>query len=574
MSSESSQTGVTLRLNATQTKGGPATGRQAAAKEGAAPRVPGCRIIARLGNGGMGSVFLAEQVALGRKVAIKVLADKYSHDSAFLDRLRNEAEVMAAMSHPNLVACHDILISRSNASLVMEYIPGHLNGATLVKLMGPMPERYVVRVMSDIASGLAYAYEKGYIHRDVKPDNILFAFPPDRKPDSYHELFHHPDFRIVLCDFGITEARAHAMQVKEPGKEEDAYGTPMYMAPEQAAIDEVLDCRVDIFSLGATAYFLATGKEPFAAREWAEIQKIKLENGVPPLRAPEGARGFSDRFVRVVRRMTRVLPEERYNGYAELKADLDLLVQRQKERRESWRTFFYVHRRKLLQFIIALQVVVMLLLGGTYFYFRLMNKHYLRALENASLDSHWTGEIDTWQQRLDVRKPKRVLTAHAASGPIRLTKPLADGDYVALNMRLPGLGEVVIRLKDVELPDSGASGGKVVVSRIDGRVAVRMFVRDLTPGVSPDTWREVPLPPWIPEIQADGSFNVRLQVLDDGFCLWERSHLLGIGYFPPELGEKPLWLEVDPRGCTAFVIENAVLVEGRFDRYGGFLKDM
>ncbi len=436
-----------------------------------------------------------------------------------------------------------------------------------------MPERYVVRVMSDIASGLAYAYEKGYIHRDVKPDNILFAFPPDRTPDSYHELFHHPDFRIVLCDFGITEARAHAMQVKEEGKEEDAYGTPMYMAPEQGAIDEVLDCRVDIFSLGATAYFLATGKEPFAAKDWAEIQRIKLEDGVPPLRAPDGSRVFSDRFVRVVHRMTRVLPEERYTDYNALRADLDLLVKRQTERRESWRTFLYVHRRKLLQFIIALQVVVMLLLGGAYFYFRLMNKYYLSALENASLDSHWMGEVETWQQRLDVRHQRRTMIAHSESGPIRLTKPLADGDYVALNLRLPGDGEVVVRLKDVEIADSGTSGAKVIMNRDDGRVNMRMYVRDLAPGAPPDAWREVPLPPWIPEIQEDGSFNVRLQVLDDGFCLWQQSHLLGIGYFPPELAGKPLWLEVDPRGCTAFVIDNAVLVEGRFDRYGGFLQD-
>jgi len=143
---------------------------------------------------------------------------------------------------------------------------------------------------------------------------------------------------------------------------------------------------------------------------------------------------------------------------------------------------------------------------------------------------------------------------------------------VTLNLRLSGPGEVMLRLKDDEGADE-IVGGKVVLRRDGaGHIFVQMFVRDLAPGSAPDAWREVPLPPWIPEIQEDGSFNIRLQVLDDGFCLWQHGHLLGIGYFPPELSERPLWLEVDPRGCTAFVIEDAVVVEGRFDRYGGFLQ--
>ena len=547
------------------------------------PRVPGCRIIRRLGVGGMGTVYLAEQRALGRQVAIKVLSERYLNDLAFLARLRNEAEVMAAFSHPNLVSCHDIIISRSGASIIMEYIPGGLNGVSLVKMLGPMPERHVVRVMADIASGLAYAYGKGFIHRDVKPENILFAFAPERLPDSYDDLFSQPDFRVVLCDFGITEARAKFWEDQTDGNDSDAYGTPMYMAPEQAALNERVDCRADIFSLGATAYFLATGKEPFPYSGWHAIQKAKLDNGVPELHDGEAGRRFSARFSRLVWQMTRVLPEERLGSYEELGAALEMLSQAQADRRQPWRMFFSMHRRRLLQTILGIQVALVLVLGGTYAYFRAMNRYYVDRLERATLDSHWTGEVSTWQRRLEADSARRIYTANENSRPIRLFESLGDGDYVTLTIRMNGSGDAFFRLLPVHDDDEeeksgrlrpyagNGMAGQLVVSGDAGKLRVRMFSRVGAERSQP--WMEVPLPPGYPFLNENGTLTMRIQVMEGGYCLWSGSTLLGIGHFMPWDYGRRMWIEVDPSNCTSLAIEQTVVVEGRFDRYGRFLKN-
>ena len=171
--------------------------------------VPGCPLLAELGHGGMGAVYLGRQDRLERPVAVKVLNSDLANNPEFIGRLRQEARILGAMAHPNVVGCHDIIVSKNGASLLMEYGPGQLNGRNVVQLLGPMPERYAVEVLLGVARALSYAYDKGYTHRDVKPENILLAFDALRPPANYDELFHYSDFRVALCDFGIAVANSH-----------------------------------------------------------------------------------------------------------------------------------------------------------------------------------------------------------------------------------------------------------------------------------------------------------------------------------------------------------------------------
>src|SRR6266540_3117049 len=196
-----------------------------------------------LGAGGMATVYLAHDVRHNRKVAIKVLRP----DVAALigaERFLKEIETTANLQHPNILPLFDSGQVEATVFYVMPYVAGESLRARLAREI-QLPIADAVRIAGEIAGGLDYAHRQGVIHRDIKPDNVLFH-----------------DGRAVVADFGIALAGRGdgGARITKTGM---SLGTPEYMSPEQAAADETVDARADVYALGAVLYEMLAGEPPF-----------------------------------------------------------------------------------------------------------------------------------------------------------------------------------------------------------------------------------------------------------------------------------------------------------------------
>jgi len=222
--------------------------------------IPGYRILRPLGEGGMASVFLAVQESLDREVALKVMAPALAANAEFTDRFIKEGRITAKLAHANLVTVFDIGSHGTVYYLAAEYIPG---GSLREKIQAGMSVAEALDVACDVARGLDYAHNKGFVHRDVKPGNILFK----------------ADGSAVLADFGI----AKAMDAKSGATMAGAsIGTPDYMSPEQARAEPV-DGRSDVYALGAVLYEMLVGHAPYQAADPFTVALMHVTQPVPTL---------------------------------------------------------------------------------------------------------------------------------------------------------------------------------------------------------------------------------------------------------------------------------------------------
>jgi serine/threonine protein kinase len=212
------------------------------------------RILERLGSGGMGVVYLAEHSIMRRRVAIKVLPVALAEDPWFIEQFLREAQLIAALDHPNIVRAHDIDKEGNLHYLVLEYVDGACLHDVIAK-HGPMDVLRATHYIRQAALGLQHAYEIGLVHRDIKPGNLLL----DRKGT------------VKILDMGLAcFTRKHPSQNGASANgERRMVGTDDYLAPEQIVNSDDVDIRADIYSLAATFYYLLTGRPPFheAAKE-------------------------------------------------------------------------------------------------------------------------------------------------------------------------------------------------------------------------------------------------------------------------------------------------------------------
>lgn len=223
-------------------------------------RIPGYEVMGFLGAGAMASVFKGKQLSLDRVVAIKVLPQKYSEDPEFVRRFAEEGKIAAKLNHPNIVQAYDEGIAGHQHYFVMEYIDGTTVHDVIMK-QGAYNEKDTLRIAILIADALAHAHQVGLIHRDVKPKNIMLTSKGVPK----------------LADMGL------AVQTSRPGSDDEKgkiYGTPAYLAPEQAKPGVVLDGRADIYSFGATLFHMVTGRVPFPAGTAVEMIQRHLNEPV------------------------------------------------------------------------------------------------------------------------------------------------------------------------------------------------------------------------------------------------------------------------------------------------------
>ncbi|RMH40181.1 MAG: serine/threonine protein kinase, partial [Deltaproteobacteria bacterium] len=230
------------------------------------------RIVEKLGEGGMGAVFRAEQIALSRTVALKVLRAELSADPGLVRRFHAEARLAARLNHPNTVTLFDFGQDDDGSLFIaMEYVEGHSLREELVA-SGALPPVRALRIAEQVCASLADAHAHGIVHRDLKPDNVMLT-----QRGSKTDI-------VRVLDFGIAKLRDErndgtSIPMTQQG---DLIGTPQYMAPEQIRGEQV-DTYTDVYALGAMLYEMVTGRLPFEGKTvLAILSKHITEDPVPP----------------------------------------------------------------------------------------------------------------------------------------------------------------------------------------------------------------------------------------------------------------------------------------------------
>ncbi len=265
------------------------------------------RIERRIGVGGMGTVYLGTHVRIGQKVAIKVLHERYAGDEQLTKRFEKEALTYGQVTHPNLVGLHDYgRTDDGTFFMVLEYCPG-ISLAQLVRRRGRLDHKLAVDILIQIAQGLGAAHGMGIVHRDLKPENVILT---RTRPGRYHAR---------LLDFGI------AKRLDDDGPRLTAagmvFGTPEYMAPEQAR-GKAVDARSDIYALGCVAYELLTGNPPFIGNDKLRIMHQQAGDPIdaPSSKLPEDAAPIPAVLEAVAMRCLSKPAADRY-------ADTDTLIE-------------------------------------------------------------------------------------------------------------------------------------------------------------------------------------------------------------------------------------------------------
>ena len=272
---------------------------------------PRYRVLGLIGAGGMGAVYKAEHRKMERLVALKVINPAFVSSPAALERFEREVKTAAKLSHPNIVAAHDADAAGELHFLVMEFVEG-MSLDRYVASKGPLPSHVAANLIYQAAQGLQHAHEKGMIHRDIKPQNLMRT----------------RDGSVKILDFGLARLASQALQ-SAPGVAEELperpadatragslLGTPDYIAPEQVTDAHQADIRADIYSLGCTLYFLLTAEPPFIGGTM--LDKLNAHKTCEPtpvrLRRPE----VSEELVAVLERMMAKDPADRYARPADL----------------------------------------------------------------------------------------------------------------------------------------------------------------------------------------------------------------------------------------------------------------
>ncbi|MCX5669985.1 MAG: serine/threonine-protein kinase [Planctomycetota bacterium] len=263
--------------------------------------MPGIQILEKVGRGSQAIVFRGRQVSVDRIVAVKVMLTKTARDPQARQRFVQEARAAAKLSHNNIVQAIDAgETPEGYPYFIQEFVDGTTVYDLLKERGGPLPEERALEIIIHMAEALAHAHSRGFIHRDVKPKNIMLT----------------KEGLAKLADMGLARQVAD-VDVEELGK---AFGTPYYIAPEQVVGSAKIDFRADIYSLGATFYEMLTGRPPFTA---PTPQQVMQKHVTSPLIPPDHVnKALSAGVSEVVEVMMAKRPADRYKSTEDLLVDL------------------------------------------------------------------------------------------------------------------------------------------------------------------------------------------------------------------------------------------------------------
>ena len=260
------------------------------------------RLVELLGQGGMATIYRARDNQLERDVAVKVLRPEYGADPDFIDRFRHEAQSAASLNHPSIVAVHDYGTDPVGPFIVMELVEGE-DLSTIIRRSGAIPPRAAARLVAQAARAIAAAHDRGFVHRDVKPGNMLVT----------------REGRLKVADFGIARALSESA-LTLPGT---TMGSVHYFSPEQAR-GEMATPASDIYSLGIVLFELLTGRRPWTGDTAAAIATARLTGAVPSASSVHG--GIPPTLDAITRKAMAPNAEDRFGSAAEMAEALEAFV--------------------------------------------------------------------------------------------------------------------------------------------------------------------------------------------------------------------------------------------------------
>ena len=268
-------------------------------------QIPGYKIKRKLGSGAMATVYLARQLSLDRLVAIKILPKKFSANAKFIERFYKEGRAAAKLNHPNIVAAYDVGKASEHHYFVMEFVDGQTVHDAIVKGKR-IDEKNAIQIVMQVAQALHHAHERGFIHRDIKPKNIIIS----------------RQGVVKLADLGLARALSdNEAAESEAGR---AYGTPYYISPEQIRGEVKIGPPADIYGLGATFYHMVTGRVAFPGKNPSDVMHKHLKADLIP---PDHVNAkLSAGAAQVIEMMMAKSRRDRYHNVDDLATDLKLIA--------------------------------------------------------------------------------------------------------------------------------------------------------------------------------------------------------------------------------------------------------
>ncbi|MBX7114198.1 MAG: protein kinase [Myxococcaceae bacterium] len=421
------------------------------------------RIIEKLGEGGMGTVFKVEHVRMGKILALKVLDPDHALDRNSKARFKQEARVVAKLSHPNTVQVFDTgELEDGSLFIAMEYLPGR-DLAWHLRAHGPMTEERAIHIGIGLLQSLSEAHGLGIVHRDLKPANVMLV----RRKDS--------DDQVKLLDFGIaklneTESKKHTTGVNE------FIGTPSYMSPEQGR-GEPLDARSDLYSLGAMLFELVAGRGPFVGETPMSVVTMHLTQMPPRVATVAPGRTVSPAFEAVLSKALTKEREHRFSSADAMRAALEKArrelgafpgdftpvpdeLEENMVRRSDFDAFERSLRvRRVLTPLLVITVLVLLVASTSYYFWGAHSGGMTHEVEPnndpaqanpIALGADVTGTIGAANQ--GEKSERDLFIAQVAGGPVRVT--------------LSGVEDLNLTLELLQLEKQSEGGGEKLVRRV------------------------------------------------------------------------------------------------------------